>query len=524
MRPVSSSAFEQFDSEGCVVIDGILGRDKALQARAGAEEMMDRLRPGCVGKGLGKGVDSTVRGDLIAFLDDEGDSTVPESIATATRALRSARAQFAPGGEFATEALTTRVSTQLALYDGNGAHYSEHRDSWPSLEERREITAIYYMNETFEGGSLCVAGQNIEPRLDRLVIFRAKLLHRVTPSFSRRFALTQWWYSMPRIFVSIAAYRDPDVVATIQSAVNNAARQVAVGVVLQYDTLTGSDDSWLRALPRARVRRVDYRDAAGPCVARAAALDLYAEEDFVLQVDSHTRFRRNWDVDLVEEWTRCRNANAILTAYPMDFEDAQDERPTLLAPDSFDQDGMLRSVGRKLLRVQNGPIPSPLWCAGFSFCTGEAYRRVPYDPSLRFLFFGEELSMAARFWTHGYDFYAPSKAIIYHKWSREGRPNFLTDSVVPPEEIAAARSKSQAKVKALLARSTSDTEDNRFGLGRARSLKDFQRNLKVDLQTRVIQADAKNAGQPPDVFVEVSEGAAKDILDKVCVKMREMSK
>lgn len=32
--------------------------------------------------------------------------------------------------------------------------------------------------------------------------------------------------------------------------------------------------------------------------------------------------------------------------------------------------------------------------------------------------------MAVRLWTSGWDFFAPSKVIGYHLWSREHRPNF----------------------------------------------------------------------------------------------------
>ena len=45
-------------------------------------------------------------------------------------------------------------------------------------------------------------------------------------------------------------------------------------------------------------------------------------------------------------------------------------------------------------------MPSLFWAAGFSFSSSEAAIAVPYDDSLEFLFFGEESSMAARYWTH----------------------------------------------------------------------------------------------------------------------------
>jgi hypothetical protein len=41
-------------------------------------------------------------------------------------------------------------------------------------------------------------------------------------------------------------------------------------------------------------------------------------------------------------------------------------------------------------------LSSPLWASGFSFCEASGILDVPYDPSAHYLFFGEEVSMAAR--------------------------------------------------------------------------------------------------------------------------------
>jgi [Skp1-protein]-hydroxyproline N-acetylglucosaminyltransferase len=82
---------------------------------------------------------------------------------------------------------------------------------------------------------------------------------------------------------------------------------------------------------------------------------------------------------------------------------------------------MLRIKGRMLRQRTAAPMPALFWAAGCSFsrrysvyllywykCTNtDAARRssllreVPYDPALKFLFFGEEMSMLARMWTSG---------------------------------------------------------------------------------------------------------------------------
>lgn len=555
LQPVSTEAATALVSTGYAVIDGVLGEAGARAAREAAERLADRLRPGGIGRGLGQAVDVAVRSDRITFLDDEFDEKLGDGLLAATRALRSARAQFAPGGEFALD-LSPRCSTQLALYDGGGARYCRHADVAADAanpgDERRELTAIYYLNESWQGGSLRLFLStpeyvDVEPRLDRLVLFRSVTEHEVLPTSSRRFALTQWWHSRgeisnslsclqpprpapatgPTIFVSIAAYRDPDLAATIASALEQAARpdRVSIGVVLQYDTLCASDDGWLRRddalidplFNRVRWSRVDYRDAAGPCPARALALSrLYREEDFVLQIDSHTRFRPNWDDELVTVWRQCDSDRAILTAYPMDFAHVGDLRPTLLAPDTFDDDGILRIVGRILRKSWDQPIPSPLWCAGFSFCAASALVQVvPYDPYLGYLFFGEEVDIAARLWTHGYDFFAPPRAILYHKWSRRGRPDFAKDADrLHPKLRAHRRARSIRRLKAKLSSSTQvQSEDavgpyvSRFGLGQARTLTEFEAAVGIDLANCIVRPGARDSGIDPDAFV-VQQSAA----------------
>ena len=58
---------------------------------------------------------------------------------------------------------------------------------------------------------------------------------------------------------------------------------------------------------------------------------------------------------------------------------------------------MLRQVGRSVRSELEHPVPTALWAAGFSFSSSSLLLEVPYDPLLTDLFFGEEISMAARY-------------------------------------------------------------------------------------------------------------------------------
>ena len=66
--------------------------------------------------------------------------------------------------------------------------------------------------------------------------------------------------------------------------------------------------------------------------------------------------------------------------------------------------------------LEETPMLQPFWAAGFSFSRGHFVARVPYDCCLPMMFQGEEISMAARAWSHGYDFYAPMASVVFHEY------------------------------------------------------------------------------------------------------------
>lgn len=80
----------------------------------------------------------------------------------------------------------------------------------------------------------------------------------------------------------------------------------------------------------------------------------------------------SWDSFLIHTLQICPSFKPVLTTYPVGYQlphkiPAGETRPTLLVPDGFGPDGMLRQTGRLLLRKARDPLPSPLWASGFSF-------------------------------------------------------------------------------------------------------------------------------------------------------------
>eukprot|EP00798_Chlamydomonas_sp_ICE-L_P021623 gene21623-28626_t len=101
-----------------------------------------------------------------------------------------------------------------------------------------------------------------------------------------------------RIFVGIAAYRDPECQWTIHDLLSKATHpeSIRVGVVWQVDAVqdsafvrvagTKANPHWLKQI---REIRIPWEEATGPCKARKLTQQLWSGEEYVLQIDSHMR-------------------------------------------------------------------------------------------------------------------------------------------------------------------------------------------------------------------------------------------
>jgi hypothetical protein len=101
-----------------------------------------------------------------------------------------------------------------------------------------------------------------------------------------------------------------------------------------------------------------------------------------------------------------------------------------------------------------------------------------------------QASMAARLWTRGWDFFAPTEHVIFHLWSRAGRRGTFWE--IP--EVAEARRRSQARVARLLTSAEADggagEELGPYGLGTQRTLRAFEEMCGVCFATRSVSSKA----------------------------------
>jgi len=304
---------------------------------------------------------------------------------------------------------------------------------------------------------------------------------------------------MKKIFIQIASYRDPQLVPTIQSALENAVNPwgLSFGICHQFS----ADDAWDSLAeytedPRFRILAVPFQDSRGACWARSEVQKLWQGEEYTLQLDSHHRFAEGWDVALMDMLERAESDKPIITGYIPSFNIETEERCSKLWAMRPNYDHLrIITTFHPEDRADAGLRKHMFWSGHFMFTFGEYCEEVRYDPDLYFI--GEEISMAVRSWTHGYDMFLPDRNVVWHEYTREGRSKHWGDHTVQNGFETAFHDRdvvSKERVKALL------TGSNLFeyGLGSVRTLEQFENMSGISFSNSYIAPEAKVNLSLPD--------------------------
>ena len=307
------------------------------------------------------------------------------------------------------------------------------------------------------------------------------------------------------IFISIASYQDPLLVSTIFGAYNNAKNkdELIFSICDQSDNPINIDD--LDFADQVRYEHVNPVFSRGPCWARHRAQTFYQEEDYFLQIDSHTQFLPNWDELFKEALLKIEAAGLtdgyfakpIITSYPrsfkvLDFErglfelntgDKHTQVITYRKDSLFSRGSFSRQIG---IPTKHTEITHAyLMAAGCIFTRGKFVKDIPYDPN--YYFYGEELSMALRAFTHGFSFFHIPDVPLFHLYTDVS--NIPRKLHWDPEDDANRAIKwHELEQKSL------DRLDDLFagkiegsmGLGSQRSLKDYAVISGVDLKNKIV--------------------------------------
>lgn len=314
---------------------------------------------------------------------------------------------------------------------------------------------------------------------------------------------------MAKIFVSIAAYRDPELLPTIKNLLSTAKNPKDLVICIAWQH--AEEDTWdnldkYKKDKRFKIIDIPYQEAKGVCHARNLIQQYYNEEDYYFQLDSHHRFVDNWDEELKDmiSYLKCiGHYKPILSTYLPSYFPESDPNGRLqevwsLNIDRFMPAGaiFLRPQGLDGWKQMKEPVFSRFLSAHFIFTIGKFVKEVPYDPEL--YFHGEESSLAARAYTWGYDLFNPHKVYAWHEYTREGKKKHWDDS----QDWKAKDDASYARFRVLFGMDPGCTPCKRkslgiYGFGMSRTLEAFERYAGLKFSTRQIHKHTLLHKLPP---------------------------
>lgn len=211
---------------------------------------------------------------------------------------------------------------------------------------------------------------------------------------------------------------------------------------------------------------------------------------------------------------------------PKDYEPGGPDRAVLstskalsvLCADSFgdqNKDDVFLRVKSRVTRGSLGdkPLPSPFWTARFSFASSEIVREVPYDHHLEYIFFGEEIAMTVRLWTHGFDLFNPARVVAYHLGSRAHRHWFREVQV--GEDAVLKETAAKARLCGLLGIPQQGLmPEPPYGLGMARTLLDYERFAGVSFARQVVEERARTGLLHPS---QLPPAWAEEVKDQLMI-------
>lgn len=316
------------------------------------------------------------------------------------------------------------------------------------------------------------------------------------------------------IFIHLPAYREPELIPTIKDALAQAKHpeNLRFGICRQYhpdDAFDNLDE--FRNDARFRIIDIPHEKAKGLPYARAQINTLIQDETYILQLDSHHRFVKNWDVELVQmhQQMETKGHKPILTGYLPYYNPFNDPAERTMEPwqqqfaafyphgTIFIRPGLLH--GWKDMKE---PAPSRFLSGHFCFARTEWAKEIKHDPDIYFS--GEELNLTIRSFTHGYDMFHPHKLVIWHATMREERSGKLVwdDQHKRGEDWWSAQKNARAKIRQLLR-----TEENGFDLtgydiGNVRSIRDYEKYAGIHFKKKSVQKYTADNQYPPNPLIE----------------------
>jgi len=310
-----------------------------------------------------------------------------------------------------------------------------------------------------------------------------------------------------KIFIQIASYRDPELLPTIRDCIAKAKYpdRLRFGIAWQHS----EEDLWdtlaeFKSDDRFKILNIPFKESKGACWARNKIQQLYSGEQYTLQLDSHHRFVQNWDLEcitMIKQLQKMGHSKPLLTSYIPSFNPTNDPAERVQIPwqmnfDRFIPEGAVFFLpgGIDGYQTLKCPIPARFYSAHFAFTLGIFAEEVKHDPE--YYFHGEEISIAARAYTHGYDLFHPHKIIAWHEYTRNGRTKQWDDDAKWGERNKISHLRNRTLFG--MDNEIQNIDFGIYGFGSVRTLDEYERYAGISFKRRAVQQYTVDNKLPPN--------------------------
>lgn len=296
-----------------------------------------------------------------------------------------------------------------------------------------------------------------------------------------------------KIFISIASYRDPQLPDTLKDCIANAKKPENLVFSICWQRGDSESLNEFKDDKRFKIIEIPAQDSKGTCWARSKIQENYDGEKYYLQLDSHHRFVKDWDtkcIKMVKDLQKLGHKKPLLTGYVSSFNPSNDPAERIHTPwkmnfDRFIPEGAVFFLPASIddFKSRTLPIPSRFVSAHFIFTLGKWCQEVPYDP--HYYFHGEEINLAVRSYTWGYDLFHPHEVVVWHEYTRKGRSKHWDDI----KEWGEMNKKSHLRNRKLFEMDgeKKDIDFGKYDFGKKRSVKDYEKYAGLCFKKRAVQ-------------------------------------
>lgn len=311
-----------------------------------------------------------------------------------------------------------------------------------------------------------------------------------------------------KIFVQIASYRDPELIPTIRDCINKAKHpeNLTFGICWQKDETESLEEFYTDS--RFRILEYHWSESKGLCWARSEIQKLWKGEEYTLQLDSHHRFLQNWDEELINMMNMVDSKKPIITSYPGMYRPSDNVllnvEPYKMVATNFTQSGTIMFAPHPIPNWQElkKPIPARFISGGFFFTIGKHCEEYKYDPNIYFA--GDEISLAIRSYTLGYDLFHPHKTIIWHEYTREGKTKHWTDfnqenktKGIVEKQWWEMDNDAKRRIRHMLQEEDNNIDLGVYGLGNVRTHREYEDYAGINFKHRKLHSETLKGTNPP---------------------------